>query len=252
MQGLDGAHILITGSNGAIGRCIAERFSAAGAILYLHARSWESAPAWLDELAQPPKLLLRADLRDAEEIERMFTEIRQETCSLDGMICNAGMQQQMSIERYDERILDDMYRVNLKAPMVLSSLMAGMARACGTIADRSIVHIASIEAHMPAIEHAHYGAFKAGLVQFMRASALELGGAGIRVNAISPGLTEREGLRELWAEGVERYTSQAPLHCLIQAESIAETAVFLCSPSAKHITGIELPVDAGIGVTTGY
>jgi NAD(P)-dependent dehydrogenase (short-subunit alcohol dehydrogenase family) len=66
------------------------------------------------------------------------------------------------------------------------------------------------------------------------------------VNAVSPGLIWREGLDRDWPEGVERYQRAVPLGRLGQPEDVADACLFLASPAARWITGVELVVDGGV------
>ena len=79
-----------------------------------------------------------------------------------------------------------------------------------------------------------------------RSAALEYGPYGIRVNTVSPGLVDREGLAEAWPDGVERWTRKAPLARLGRPEDVADACVFLASPLASGVTGHDLVVDGGV------
>jgi 3-oxoacyl-[acyl-carrier protein] reductase len=116
----------------------------------------------------------------------------------------------------------------------------------------AIVNIASIEATNPAPGHAHYGAAKAAVVMHTRSAAAELGRHGIRVNCVSPGLIDREGLAEAWPAGVRRYLDAAPLGRLGLPTDIADACLFLASPAARWITGVELVVDGGVLTSQVY
>ena len=110
----------------------------------------------------------------------------------------------------------------------------------------AIVNVTSIQAFRPAPGLAHYSAAKAGLEMLTRSAALELGPAGVRVNAVAPGLIWREGLETAWPEGVARYLAAAPLGRLGQPEDVADACLFLSSPAARFITGTTLVVDGGV------
>jgi NAD(P)-dependent dehydrogenase (short-subunit alcohol dehydrogenase family) len=116
----------------------------------------------------------------------------------------------------------------------------------------AIVNIASIEAHNPAPLHAHYNAAKAALLMHTRAAAAELGRHGIRVNCVSPGLIDREGLADAWPDGVGRYLASVPLARLGQPADVADACLFLASPAARWITGAELVVDGGVLTSQVY
>jgi NAD(P)-dependent dehydrogenase (short-subunit alcohol dehydrogenase family) len=85
-----------------------------------------------------------------------------------------------------------------------------------------------------------------------RAAALELGPHGIRVNAVSPGLIDREGLERDWPDGVSRYLDAAPLGRLGRPDDVADACLFLASPAARWITGADLVVDGGVLTCTAY
>ena len=90
-----------------------------------------------------------------------------------------------------------MLRVNTLGVMTLTALAAAEMRNGG-----SIVNIASIEGLQPAMNHSHYTTSKAAVLMHTKSAALELGYLGIRVNAVAPGLIDREGLETDWPEGV--------------------------------------------------
>jgi NAD(P)-dependent dehydrogenase (short-subunit alcohol dehydrogenase family) len=110
----------------------------------------------------------------------------------------------------------------------------------------AIVNIASIESENPAPQHSHYSAAKAAVVMYTRTAALELGGKGIRVNCVSPGLIWREGLDRDWPEGVNAYLQAVPLGRLGQPDDVADACLFLASSAARWITGANLIVDGGV------
>ena len=111
----------------------------------------------------------------------------------------------MAIADLTALALQEMFLVNLRAPMMLTRdfARASIGRFC--------CQYCSIEALSPAKAHSHYAVTKAGLLHFTRAAALELGPQKIRVNAICPGLINREGPSDDWPEGVARWQKSVPL-----------------------------------------
>ncbi|MFF8968603.1 SDR family NAD(P)-dependent oxidoreductase [Streptomyces sp. NPDC014995] len=116
----------------------------------------------------------------------------------------------------------------------------------------AVIHIASVEAGMPAEGHAHYSASKAAVVAHARAAAREYGAWGIRVNTVSPGLIEREGLAEAWPDGVRRWREAVAVGRLGRPEDVGDACVFLASPLASWITGHDLVVDGGVSARTTW
>ena len=144
-----------------------------------------------------------------------------------------------------------MLATNVQGPFRLMQLFARGVTEAG-IGDASIVNIASIEGSWPAIGHSHYATSKSALIMATRAAALELGKHGIRVNSVSPGLVNREGLEHDWPEGVERWRRAAPLGRLGEPEDVANAVAFLASPAADWITGHDLVIDGGVSVAPGW
>jgi NAD(P)-dependent dehydrogenase (short-subunit alcohol dehydrogenase family) len=112
----------------------------------------------------------------------------------------------------------------------------------------AIVNVTSIEAQSALPSHGHYAATKAAAAAHTRAAAQELGPHGIRVNAVAPGLIWREGIEQMWPEGVARWQQAAPLRRLGRSEDVADACLFLASPAARWITGASLTVDGGVSV----
>ena len=110
----------------------------------------------------------------------------------------------------------------------------------------AIVNIASVSALNPASAHSHYNSAKAALVMLTRSAAQELGEFNIRVNAVSPGLIARPGIKEQWPEGVARWENQAPLGRMGEPEDVADACLYLASPAARWITGQNLVLDGGV------
>lgn len=241
---LTGQVALITGASGGIGAGIATRLAAAGATVVLqHQANAAAAQELATQLAQQgaKTAVVQADLRHAQACAELIDAAVASCGQLDILVNNAGMQPVAALADLRAAEVAALLAVNLQAPILLTQAFAAQAKA-----GASIVNIASIEGLVPASGHSHYAASKAGLVQFTRAAALELGAAQIRVNAICPGLIARAGLTEDWPEGVARWEAQAPLGRLGSPTDVGDAALFLLSPAARWITGAVLAVDGGM------
>ncbi|RKX73118.1 MAG: short-chain dehydrogenase [Spirochaetes bacterium] len=247
--------VIITGASGQLGQALSRSFTRAGYRLILLCRSSGKLEGIIREY-QPqgntPPLILEADFSSVSQIEKAFEEIRNRGFHPDALINNAAVQDLAPLENLSAQKWDRMMAVNLRAPHLCTRLFSALGEPTDFPEGRSIVNIASIEAENPAMGHAHYDASKAGLIQYSKASALELGIRGIRVNSVSPGLIDRPGLEKDWPDGVSRYKTSSPLNRLVQAEEVSETVVFLCSAAAAGITGVNLRVDTGVGAAPGY
>lgn len=235
---LTGRVVAVTGASGGIGAGIADRFAAAGASLVLHHRS-DATPSAAGE-----HVTVRCDLTDAVAPARVIATAVERFGRLDALVNNAAVQTLASFLDMTEGEWSDMIDTNLTACHRLTQEFARHVTQRG--GDGSVVHISSVEGTQPAPGHGHYGVSKAALLMHTKAAALELGHLGIRVNAVSPGLVDRPGLDQEWPDGVGRWREKAPLGRLGTPGDVGDACVFLCSPMASWITGVDLVVDGGI------
>ena len=247
---LQGKTAIVTGASGGIGSAIAHRLAQAGARVAVH---FHSNSASAERVVEGIRLIggnasaIRADLRDEAECKSL---LEQTTGDL-GLPCilvnNAGIQPVSHIPDLTNTETHEVLSTNIATPVLLTRLFATLQiDGNSSNSTSSITNIASIEGLHPASGHAHYASSKAALIMFTRAAAVELGVHGIRVNAVSPGLINRDGLAENWPEGVQRYTAAAPLGTIGEATDIADSVLFLSSAAARWITGTNLVVDGGV------
>lgn len=257
---LAGQVALITGAGGGIGRGIALRFAAEGAAVALHCRTAVAATeALAREIGERAVVLPGADLTVEEECRRLVADAAewgaqwgaqrgaQEGARRDGgrltaLVNNAGVQPVQPLPGMAAADWRAVVDTNLTSVFACTQAAAEVMREHGG----TITHIASVEAGMPAPGHAHYSAAKAAVVMHARAAAQEYGASGIRVNTVSPGLIDREGLAEAWPEGVRRWREAVAVGRLGRPEDVGDACVFLASPLASWITGHDLVVDGGV------
>ncbi|MFJ9588885.1 SDR family NAD(P)-dependent oxidoreductase [Streptomyces acidicola] len=242
---LAGQVALVTGAGGGIGRGIALRFAAAGASVALHhrARGVDDLVAGVRE-SGGRAIALRADLTDEDACARLVRDAAEWGGGrLTALVNNAGVQPVQALPGMTVADWRSVVDTNLSSVFACTQAAAEVMRASG---GGSVTHIASIEAGRPAPLHAHYCAAKAAVVMHARSAALEYGPYGIRVNTVSPGLIDRDGLEKDWPEGIRRWQQAVPTGRLGRPEDVGDACVFLASPMASWITGHDLVVDGGV------
>jgi len=244
---LDGKVALVTGAGRGIGAGIAKRFAEGGAKVGVHYRSSSpGAESVVGEIrdAGGQALAVQGDVTDRLAVEAMISKVVEEWGRIDVLINNAGSYPMASLADMPEAEWDDVMGANLRSTFLCTQAAARRMIEQGS--GGAIVNIASIEGENAAPMHAHYCSAKAGVIMFTQSAAAEFGPSGIRVNCVSPGLIWREGIEEVWPDGVERWKKAAPLSRLGRPEDIANACLFLVSNAADWVTGVNLKVDGGV------
>ena len=242
---LDGHRSIITGGASGIGEAAARRFVAEGASVAILDRDGDGAAAVAAEIGATSFVLDVADLDATAEVVQAAAAA---LGGLDDLFANAGIGNLRRLDAYREREWDLLIDVNLKGTFngirAAAPIMRAAYEADGTVG--SIVTMASVSGVRPTRGEAPYSAAKAGVIALTRSAALEYGPA-LRANCISPGfihtpLTDVGATHEVYRPAVDAGT---PLGRPGQADEVADVAVFLCSPLASYVTGINLVVDGG-------
>ena len=248
----DDKTVIVTGASQGIGAAIARSYAAAGANVVVHYRTSKgSADEIVNTITENggSGIAIAATLNEVDDVDRLFTEVTDAFGDVDVLINNAGSFPNSSLLDLE---LDDwqrMYSDNVESTFLCTKAAGNFMKNAG---GGSIINVSSTSAFNPGSDHAHYNSAKAAVVMFTQSAAQELGQHNIRVNAIAPGLVYRPGLEEQWPDGFTRYCNAAPLSCVVQPEDIANACLFLSSDKAARITGITLPVDAGVLTAMAY
>src|SRR5258708_1957831 len=242
---LDGKVALITGGNSGIGLATAKRFVQEGAYVFITGRR----QAELDEAVKQNGSNvtgIQGDVAKLGDLDRLFERIKKEKGKLDIVFANAGIAKYAPLGTIDEAHFDSIFGTNVKG------LVFTVQNALPLLPDgASIILNASIVGSKGLPSNSIYAATKAAVRSFARTWTTDLKARRIRVNAISPGPIDTEGLRELIGSvegGPDRLKGMAsiiPLGRIGSSDEIAKAAVFLASDDSSFITGIELFVDGG-------
>ena len=247
-QSLEGRTAIVTGASRGIGAAIARALDSAGARVALVARDRDALEAVAAGLTNDPVVLV-ADLADPDVPAQIVSEASERLGSLDALVNNAAVAARAPTEELDAALVDRLYAVNVRAPLLLiAALVPGMvSRGSGVI-----ISISSGSAVVGTPRRAAYAATKGAIDAATRSLAIELGPHGIRVNSVAPGVVDTE----MWARNkaipgvVEEIEALTPLRRLATPDDIADVVAFLASDAARFVTGETVCVDGGLARTT--
>lgn len=245
---------IVTGASQGIGQRIAVEFAKCGADVVGAARTKSTLEETIDEVTAHgvEGLAVPTDLREVGEIDGLVDETVERFGTPNILINNAGVNITGStLDRPTEEV-DTMFDTNLRGAFLLSQRFGQAVRESG-VDSGSIVNISSVHGRLGTTTRTIYASTKAGLYGLTRGLAAELAPFDVTVNSVSPGLTEVGRVKKLVEEkGDDRYDLDAiPLHRLAKPEEIAYACLFLSSPYAAYVTGIDLLVDGGVHMTAG-
>lgn len=243
--GLEGKVALVTGAGGGIGRAAAEAFARSGASVMVSDvnEAGGAETVTLIEAAGGKAAFVRCDVSNAGEVKAMVAATVATFGGLDCAFNNAGINR-ITDDQYDDAIWERDIAINL------SGVMRCMREEAAVMLERgggAIVNTASINGLVGNGGQPAYTAAKHGVVGLARHGALRWAKAGIRVNAVCPGVIETPMTAPLVqnAEMKALTDGMTPMGRMGQASEIAEAVVWLCSPAASFVTGHAMVVDGG-------
>jgi 3-hydroxybutyrate dehydrogenase len=249
---LSGKAALVTGAASGIGRAIAEDLSAHGAGVLLADLNQEQGESVASTL--PRALFQRADVTSRDDCRALVDRVDREWGGVDILINNAGVQHVAPIEEFPEDRWEQLIRIMLIAPFLLTRYAVPHMYSRGW---GRIVNIASIHGLVASPYKSAYVAAKHGVLGLTKTVALEAGDKGVTCNAICPSyvrtpLVERQiddlaSANQISREAVVEEILLAPAarKRLLEPSEVAQLATFLCSEPAAGITGSAQTIDCG-------
>lgn len=234
---------LVTGASRGIGKAIAKRFAKEGHFVIGTATSEAGAEAIGEYLSDSAGIGRVLDVRNPEQIEKLFEEIESVYGNVQVLVNNAGITKDGLLMRMSEDDWTDVIDTNLTSIYRISKrAVRGMMKA----RRGRIINVTSVIAQMGNAGQANYAASKAGTEGFTRTLAREVGSRQITVNSVAPGFIETDMTDELDERLINSMLDAVPLARLGQPEDIAAAVNFLASDEASYITGSVLAVNGGM------
>lgn len=246
MSNFAGKRVVITGAGRGIGLAIAKAFARQGAKLALISRNETSCGAAAKAInADHPDStrFYGLDVSDFDAVQETGKQIIADLGGIDILVNNAGVTRDNLIMRMKSEDWDAVLDTNLKGAF---NMVKALQRSLMKGTDPRIINISSVIGLIGNAGQANYAASKAGLIGFTKSVARELAGRKVTCNAIAPGFISTDMTDELSDQLKEGIIAKVPLADFGAVDDIAESVLFIASPSARYITGQVLAVDGGM------
>jgi NAD(P)-dependent dehydrogenase (short-subunit alcohol dehydrogenase family) len=249
---LQGQHALVTGAARGIGGAIARMLAAEGATLTLLGRAREALEQLAADLPGQHGVAV-ADITDPQQIQAAFEQAIAQRGRIAILVNNAGQAESAPFGKTSLELWNRMLSVNLTGTFVCAQAALSGMLAAGR---GRIVNIASTAGQRGYAYVAAYAAAKHGVIGLTRSLALEVAKKGITVNAVCPGYTETDILRDSIANVVAKtgrsedearaqFAASNPQQRIVQPEQVADAVRWLCGSGADAVTGQAISVSGG-------
>jgi NAD(P)-dependent dehydrogenase (short-subunit alcohol dehydrogenase family) len=242
--GIKGLRVLVTAGAAGIGREIARAFAGEGAKVHVCDVDQKALAALAK--SNPKVTRSAADVANRKDVARLFKEAIESLGGLDVLVNNAGIAGPTGrVEDVDPAEWDRCLAVNITGQFNCARLAVPHLRKSK---NPSIVNLSSAAGRLGFPMRTPYSASKWAVVGFTKSLAIELGRAGIRVNAILPGIVEGERIRRVFeakakARGISfeqmraESMSQVSMNTTVTPQQLADAILFICSPRGRTISG---------------
>lgn len=246
MSNFENKVVIVTGGTSGIGLATAKAFASQGAAVFITGRRQASLDAAVKVIGGNVTGV-RCDSASLEDLDQLYDVVQQRHSQIDVLFANAGSGELLPLGAITEEHYQKTFDANVKGTLFT------VQKALPLLRDgASVILTSSTTGTAGTANFSVYSASKAAVRNFARSWILDLKDRNIRVNAVSPGLTDTAGLNDLFGGGEQAasiknaLTEQIPANRIGQPRDIANAVLFLASDDASFINGIELFVDGGM------
>lgn len=234
---------VVTGAAQGLGFAIARTFASSGASVLLADMDEDHVVAAAESLGIGDRARgIRCDVTDERDVDAVVAAAVDQFGRLDVMVNNAGVTRDTSMRKMTVADFDLVVDVSLKGAWLGTRAAAGFMREHG---GGSIINMSSISGKVGNPGQTNYSAAKAGIVGLTKAAAKEVGFAGVRVNALQPGIIDTPMTARLSEEVKARRLADIPLGRFGTPDEVARAALFLASDMSSYLTGVTIEISGG-------
>ena len=241
---LTGKNCIVTGGSRGIGKAIAQVFAQNGAVVYATATKMGAVEEWSREFNKGIKGEIRPiyfDVSRENDVKDAVLRIKRECIHIDGLVNNAGVEFNELIGMISQSNMEKMFSVNVYGTIYMIQIVS---RIMGRQENGgSIVNISSMTALRGNKGQLAYSATKGAVIALTKSAAKELAEKKIRVNAIAPGLTNTDMMKQAAPEKLQARINNICMGRLAEPEDIAKACMFMISDDSAYVSGQVLAVD---------
>jgi meso-butanediol dehydrogenase/(S,S)-butanediol dehydrogenase/diacetyl reductase len=245
----EGKTVIITGAGSGIGAATAQRFAAEGANVALAGRRRDKLEAAAEGLDSKRTLIRETDVLRQADVEALIAAAIDTFGGLDVLVNNAGT---AAFAPFLDGSVEEWHRIfAVNVDGVFLGCRAAVPHLLKT--GGNIINVSSVSGLGGDWNLSFYDASKGAVTNLTRALALELGGKGVRVNAVCPSLTATDMSDAITSNPamLDKFKDRIPMGRPAEPKEVAAVIAFLASPDASFVNGVNLPVDGGLGASNG-
>jgi 3-oxoacyl-[acyl-carrier protein] reductase len=237
--------VLITGSSRGVGKTLALAFAKEGAnvvVNYINEKNQADEVAKQIKSTGQHALVVKADVTDHIQVEKMVQELIHEFGRIDILVNNAGSFKDSLIRNMNKTVWDEVIAVNLNGVFNCTRAVIDLMRQQKS---GKIINITSVQGQTGTIGASNYCAAKAGVIGFTKAVAKEVARNGITVNAVALGFINIGMLKRLSEDLQNKILQQIPMGRFGEPDEVSKIVCFLASEDSNYITGQVINLNGG-------